>query len=309
MFSVAALTGNAALDVLVGLFFLYFLLSIVCSAVNEGIAATFNLRAKNLERAICSLLDGQANADSFFEHPRIQALFKPGGRVLFKNGRKPSYIPSRAFALTLLDKFVHSGSPKDVLARAEAAVKQVPSDRIRRVLQDALDDADGDFVRFRGALERSFDEVMDRASGWYKRRVQLILFIVGFALVVAINADSFSLGQRLWKDDALRAAVVAQANKTVQAGRAACAKTNSSGPTKAADCVDEVKTLGLPFGWSHANAPHSFWSGLGKSIGLLVTIFALSLGAPFWFDLLGKVANLRGSGPPTPGAESKPTTT
>ena len=31
-------------------------------------------------------------------------------------------------------------------------------------------------------------------------------------------------------------------------------------------------------------------------LGWLITAAAVSLGAPFWFDLLGKVANLRGSG-------------
>ena len=49
-----------------------------------------------------------------------------------------------------------------------------------------------------------------------------------------------------------------------------------------------------------ATAPHSFWDGIGKVMGLLVTAFALTLGAPFWFDLLGKVARLKGSGPPAP---------
>jgi hypothetical protein len=44
---------------------------------------------------------------------------------------------------------------------------------------------------------------------------------------------------------------------------------------------------------------------LGKILGLLVTGFALSLGAPFWFDLLGKVSNLRGAGPAAPTADEK----
>jgi hypothetical protein len=63
-------------------------------------------------------------------------------------------------------------------------------------------------------IERSFDDVMDRASGWYKRRVQLILFVLALGLVCVINADSAALAQRLWKDDALRAAVVSQAKQS-----------------------------------------------------------------------------------------------
>ena len=48
------------------------------------------------------------------------------------------------------------------------------------------------------------------------------------------------------------------------------------------------------------------WKGyLAKIAGLLVTAFALALGAPFWFDLLSKVARLRASGPPAPPSEQR----
>jgi len=33
-----------------------------------------------------------------------------------------------------------------------------------------------------------------------------------------------------------------------------------------------------------------------KIIGLLASILAVMMGAPFWFDLLNKVSNLRGAG-------------
>jgi len=69
------ITGNAAIDVFIGLAFFYFLLSIFCSAVNEAIATTLNLRAKDLERGIRNLLDDKAGA--FYDDPRIEALRKP----------------------------------------------------------------------------------------------------------------------------------------------------------------------------------------------------------------------------------------
>ena len=52
---------------------------------------------------------------------------------------------------------------------------------------------------------------MDRVSGWYKRRTQLALFVIALTIVGAINGDSFTLAQRLWKDEALRTAVVSAA--------------------------------------------------------------------------------------------------
>src|SRR3954451_13801591 len=53
------LTGFPALDVLIGLALMFFVLSTVCSAVNEAIAALLAWRAKNLEQAIRNLLGGK----------------------------------------------------------------------------------------------------------------------------------------------------------------------------------------------------------------------------------------------------------
>jgi hypothetical protein len=311
------LSGNAALEVLLGLFFMYFVLSIVCSAINEGISAVFNLRAKYLERGVRTLFMRDANVRAFYSHWRVRALIKPPGKI-FRGPRKPSYLPSRTFALTLLDTFAppeDATESHDLIGRATKALGPPPDDAdphsrpneiVRGLLRDALEESRGDVDRFRTVLERSFDDVMDRASGWYKRRIQLILFVLALTLVGVMNADSWAVGQRLWKDDALRAAVVSQANRVVQAGGAECAKTDPNEPrtAAAAKCISEVNQYGLPLGWTHATSPHDFTGGFGKLVGLLVTAFALTLGAPFWFDLLGKVARVRGSGPPPP--ETKP---
>ncbi len=310
-----SITGNAAIDVFVGLAFLYLLLSTVCSAINEGIATALNLRAKDLEKGIKKLLgDDEDATNSFYKGWRIQALSKPKRFLGFIPGlgdKKPSYIPSRVFALTLLED-VHAieGGVADLQARAEELVADPKTNAtVKGLLRDALREAELVEVEgaarveaFRKALETAFDEAMERVSGWYKRRVQLILFVIGLVLVASINADSFALGQRLWKDDALRAAVVAQATKTVNDKEAACTKTESGGakPTPAdvaGKCLDQVKELGLPLGWSKATSP-SGWAIPGKAIGILLTAFAILLGAPFWFDLLGKVAQLRGAGQP-----------
>ena len=297
-------SGIAALDVLIGLFFLYFVLSIVCSAINEAISQALNLRAKNLERGIHNLLADPAHVQQFYDHWRVQSLFKPPVPLLGR--RPPSYIPSRVFALTILDTFAPPADgveSHDLVTRADQAVKGIRNNVVQGLIQDALNESRANVDRFRTALEKSFDEVMDRASGWYKRRVQIMLFVIAFALVGVSNADSFSIGQRLWKDDALRATVVARAQK--QSNATSCRNTDSTSPAdRAAQCVDQIEELGIPFGWSAATSPNNVEEDLGKALGLLITVFALSLGAPFWFDLLGKVSNLRGAGPRQPTTQT-----
>jgi hypothetical protein len=107
-------------------------------------------------------------------------------------------------------------------------------------------------------------------------------------LTVGLNVDTFHVADRLSKDEALRTAVVQQAG---QAGEDSDATI--SGIAKQ---VDDVKRLGLPIGWAKVNQPSDVWSAIGRLFGWLATILALSLGAPFWFDVLGKFARLRNTG-------------
>jgi hypothetical protein len=314
-----AITSYPALDVLIGLAFLYFLLSVIASAINEGIATAFNLRAKTLGAGLKQLLGDQAAADRFLDDKRVQALFKPRrflGWIPGLRDKRPAYIPSRVFAFTLLHTFAGDSDSHDLFEQARKVVTLAPNQRVKQIADDAITEAQGDVEELRKSLERQFDEVMQRASGWYKRKVQLILFVIALGLVGAINADSFVIGQRLWKDDVLRTAVVAQATSTVNDKQAACTKPSEPGGTQtpaqtAGRCLDEVKELNLPVGWSTASSPHGWIEGFAKALGLLLTAFALLLGAPFWFDTLSKLAQLRGTGRASsdPGTTEGATTT
>jgi len=90
-------------------------------------------------------------------------------------------------------------------------------------------------------------------------------------------------------------------------------------PRNSLQCVEQsvnsLKSLGLPIGWPNLNwrtwkdlpddarVPHDTTEFFVKLGGLVLTALALTLGAPFWFDLLNKVANMRSSGgTPTTGA-------
>jgi hypothetical protein len=303
-------SGIPAVDVLIGLFFLYFVLSLACSALNELIAQLINLRARTLEAGVRNLLGDEELAKDFFDHPRLRALSKPAGRIL--RARGPSYIPSRVFALTLLDTLAPPPADRetnrDLAPRARKALKDadVP-ERVKTMLRDALDEGGARRDRFRAELERSFDEGMDRVSGWYKRRTQMILLVIALGVVGVTNADSFVIAQRLWKDDALRGAVAAQAAAVVESGGQDCpgADPEASPPERAAACVDAVAKLGIPLGWTEATSPDGGAGLLAKLGGLLLTALMLSLGASFWFDLLSKVARLRASGPPGPPKETR----
>jgi hypothetical protein len=66
---------------------------------------------------------------------------------------------------------------------------------------------------------------------------------------------------------------------------------------EATKCVTSLRALSLPIGWGKDNRPTG-WGWASKPFGIIVTGFALMLGAPFWFDTLSKLSRLRATGSP-----------
>ncbi len=212
--------GSEILEVAVGMGFLYLLLSLVCSAVTEGIARIFAMRSGTLKSGIRNLLgdpEGKGLSREFYEHPLIKGLYRQGwfDRMIGRVG-KPSYVSPRVFGLTLLDiaapAEADSGGRRD-FARVRAGVAKIENEDLKRALLVCMDDAGEDLGQARENVERWFDDAMDRVGGWYKRKVQLIILGVAAAVSVTLNVDSFNVANALWNDAALRDSVVAAAQK------------------------------------------------------------------------------------------------
>lgn len=288
------LSGFPILDVVIGMTFLFFVLATVVSSINEVIQSVLNSRARNLARGLQTLLGDGPKADAILEHWHIKRLARPGGPVRrfladrigpVRDHRRPSYIPSRAFALAVVENAQDAGA--GLLAKAQASVDAIGVPPLSQLAQTQLTEAQRRTLAIRDELERSFDEVMDRASGWYKRYVQWCLIVIAIGVTVGLNVSAYTIAERLWKDDALRAAIVDNATA------AESSREEPATPQAVADRLDGVRQLGLPIGWSAENTEGPFTEQL---LGWLVTIAAVSLGAPFWFDLLGKLSQLRGTG-------------
>ena len=71
--------GSNVLDVVIGLVFVYLLLSLICSALREGIETRLKSRALHLHRGISEMLDVDSKSDlvrKLYDHPQIFPLFK-----------------------------------------------------------------------------------------------------------------------------------------------------------------------------------------------------------------------------------------
>lgn len=286
----------AALDVAIGLIFVYLVLSLACSALNETISSVFSWRAKFLREGIANMLDpadeahGRELMGKLYGHPLVNALIRPVGRR--GRARYPSYIPSQTFVAALLDL---RGAGGDV----QKAIAGIPSAQVREALSALLDNAQGDVQAFQQSAERWFDDAMERVSGWYRRRVQLMMWLLAAGLVLALNVDTVRIAQELWDDKSVRAAVIA---------RAESATTQAQEPDveRIAEDVSALEELEIPLGWATESRPGDAGDWLAtvaaKTLGLLLTAAALTLGAPFWFDVLSKIARIRSAGAPPPAS-------
>src|SRR3989442_9931702 len=123
---------------------------------------------------------------------------------------------------------------------------------------------------------------MDRVSGVYKRRIQWVVLAIGAAVTLFLGVDTIAIGTVLSQEQGVRAAVSGAAQ--------------SSGGTGLEDALNTLSQLSLPIGW--ATPPQTPFGWFLKAAGLLVTTLAVSLGAPFWFDLFKLFTNPRQTGPP-----------
>lgn len=373
----------AILDVVIGVVFVYLLLALLVTGINEWISGMFAMRAKTLRRAITRLVEAPAFVPTtdkkvetppqpeppgertrrFYDHPKIAAL--ADGKT------PPSYIPAETFADVIRDMGWHQ--PAAGVA-TNAQVSPVSATTPPAAAATSTD-----------PLQKLFNDTMDRATGWYKREVQMLTISIGCAIVLLGNADTLQIANILWASPTLRDAVVQQAGAAVKNGstieqRVKDARYPTTNPIPSADessAEEESSAQGTPpasqplcadasdqncqilqklVGWgpdykalnqhfcatlqAHrddackgaaddpacraaldglVHEPRCTISGsdlaattafpgwaffstalgglaIGHLLGWFLTIAAISLGAPFWFDILKSFMNIRNAG-------------
>ena len=147
-------------------------------------------------------------AGRFYNYPSIKYLAKLEADQKGIFGQtKPSYITAENFAVTLINFLSSKGVGKDQIEQIAFCLKfntQHIQPETAKNFRDLLDNSSNDINTFRNKLMKWFDETMDRASGWYKRKVGLILFWLGFLIAAAFNVDSIKIAQILANDKEAR---------------------------------------------------------------------------------------------------------
>jgi hypothetical protein len=275
--------GNV-LNVAIGLMFTFLILGLLGTAVHEAAASVSHSRGRLLRTGLRQLLgDGAALFEKVFGHSVVQSISSRG---------LPSYVPANSFSLALFDSLSGAGDGTR-FTQIERGIQALPEGPTKQSLAVFVVDAAGDLEALRSSIETWFNDAMDRLSGIYKRRSQAIHMLFGLAVAVGFNVDSIHIAQVLWQDAGKRQALVTMAQGYTAANQSLPANVSPD------QMVQQLEALPIPMGWDGWRAPARPVLWLYPLIGWLVTGFAVSLGAPFWFDLLQKVMNInvRGTGP------------
>ena len=138
------------IDIAIGLSFLYFLLGLVASSLNELIQSWLKSRSKELNRAILNFLDRDWDeiGKKVIESPYVRSLSKSPGKL-------PSYIPSSSFAQSIID----------VIKGAEDLPKTIPDIR-KQIKNNPIVKGDAQ-VWLLGLLDQSYDKLQDFYSFFY----------------------------------------------------------------------------------------------------------------------------------------------
>jgi hypothetical protein len=184
------------------------------------------------------------------------------------------------------------------LTDIEAGVRALnQSPQLQQSLISVVKGAKGQLEAFMNDPQVWFDGQMDRVSGSYKRWAKRWVIVIAIVVVCAGNVDSIAIARSLYASGAVRAIVVQQAND----------QSLCTDPNNEAQCVAEaanfLETTGIPLGWSAPNLQDGVWGWPLKILGLLISIGAATLGAPFWYRVLDQVGTLRNTGrPPASGS-------
>jgi hypothetical protein len=320
------MNGLEFLDLVIGLIFIYLIFSIASSTLWELFVNFTNLRGKMLRNWIFDNFsnfnyadDQQKEHNEILEHPIIKSLSK-------ERKSYPVYISSKLFSDVLIDlllkKELESNSSgkmvdiKMVEKRIKDIVILVPV--LRSIFLQYLGEKSRSLEKLKEKIERWYDETQEALIGSYKKNLQRWIFAISAVLVVSTNTDTIKLASYLYNNDNARETLAAKASLFVQdsaiirlISRIDTLTIDSAANRSQTEIVHqlkkdvkilndlqiELKENAIPVGWNNEDFhTYNFLDYIKKLVGLLLTALAVSMGSPFWFDILSKLANLRSSG-------------
>ncbi|TRV11030.1 MAG: hypothetical protein EWV41_06280 [Microcystis wesenbergii Mw_MB_S_20031200_S109] len=320
------------LEIIVALIFIYLTSSLIISELQEQLAALLEFRARNLKKALEIFL-GKETVKSLYNNGSLLSSLNQYTNLGKSVG--PSYVEPKVLAESLISLVNSQLSDNEKLLKADFLGKNLVAEKtgifkkldsisdfskidelaIKRLIEigysTKLKHDNPTLENFIDEIANTFTQIMERTSGVYKRNAKGVSFAFGFLAAALLNIDSFYVIEQLSKNPNLRQGINQVATEVIK-NNESCFKDAQADPTKVAKCKEKlqvsVKDLEkinqpLPIGWNEKGwfngeqiKEQNDW--LQAIFGWLMTGVAVAMGAPFWFDILGKLINVRNTGKP-----------
>ena len=291
----------ALLQIVIGLIFILLLLSLLATTIMELISSIFALRGRNLEKALKNMLASSDDNDIVLTAFKDNSMYRQLSYRFGKRRYAPSYMSPKSFQSILFDVLL--GNKDTSVQNLKEKIAEVPDEDLRNVLNQLLRDGEEHVDSFKKEVHKWYNNIMDRASGWYKRSTQKILIGVGLFIAVLFNADTISIYQNLKSNPEKLDQLVTMAEKFVAENEGVSLAEQDRDFDVAYNNlksminneINQLQNFGI--GWNEGALIEIDEEGWAiKILGWIVTALAISLGAPFWFDLLNNLVNIRGAG-------------
>lgn len=290
---------STVLGVGIGLFFVYYVLSLIVSWTTSQIAAWTNLRSWNLEARLKDLLPAEKMSD-FLNLKRVQNLqskqvsllnFVKGDELVKTIGLEG--MSASAFAQAFLEHIkLDQAEGDELIQKVQNALTQAENDKLitetaQLALLGMVKAGVKDVQDVQKAVETLFNETMINVSAVYKQYARRIAVVISLLVTLALNVDTLAIAEHLSKMPSLQQALTAKVATYVEEEPAEDLQAY----------IAELEALQIPLFWPADALPQDAGSWALKVAGLLITWLAASQGSSFWYQILKRVRTLAAAQP------------
>jgi hypothetical protein len=141
-------------------------------------------------------------ARDLYNHALVNPLATGTAKTIQDLTNRPAYIDSRGFAVALYDTLSANAASG---ASPDQVIDRISDPQLKSAMAALWATSSKDIDAFKHNVGQWFDASMDRLSGWYKRRTQLVSFLVALVIAVIFNVNALYLSAQVWRHPAAMA--------------------------------------------------------------------------------------------------------
>lgn len=291
---------SQALEVVIGLIFIYYVLGSIVSLFTQWINEALETRGKSLEKHLIKIV-GDKNVGDFVKLPQLQSL-RP---IRYKNWysfltsatepKKLEKVPAATLVESYFDFMGLTVSKEFELDELKMLINAFPESEGKQAMLKWVSQGVTKVEDLRKRTTAYFTGLMDQAAATFRSNARSFVIMLSILLTLLLGTDSIQMAQALWENAGLRALVVAKAEEAVQQ------EEEKQDIEKLFTDLGELKVINI--GWFLNERPEKPADAMDwvkfvlmKLAGLGLTMAAVSQGSSFWYDLLKKLVSPSKSG-------------